>query len=77
MPHASLEKNFPLRLAATSFYANVSGVKLLLEGNRLFGVGVTFSRQEKTIRKEGRMEKKKKTSISHFSRVFHTPRTVN
>lgn len=46
MPHASLEKNFPLRVAATSFYANVSGVKLLLEGNRLFGVGVTFSRRE-------------------------------
>lgn len=46
MPHTPLEKNFPPRLAATSFYANVSGVKVLLEGNRLFGVGVTFSRRE-------------------------------
>lgn len=69
MPHASLEKNFPLRLAATSFYANVSGVKLLLEGNRLFGVGVTFSRREKTRRKDG--EKKENKHLSFQPRVSH------
>lgn len=72
MPHTSLEKNFPLRLAATSFYANVSGVKLLLEGNRLFGVGVTFSRREekKTIRKDGKKREENK-HLSFQPRVSH------
>lgn len=64
----TLEKGeIPLRPTATSFYANVCGVKLLLEGNRLFGVGVTFSRRKgKKNNKERRMEGKKKGKQASF-----------